>query len=77
MRRLDVRECAWCKKQFTPIRIDQRFDCRECLEKHFIVERRQALAHWRQMQRTASFFSSALQPAADETDERNTVRRRA
>jgi hypothetical protein len=38
------------------------------------------MAHWREMQRQqrpASFFTPNIQPAADEMDEHNTIRRRA
>src|SRR5262245_8448355 len=56
---LEVRECAWCKKRFAPIRIDARFCSRPCLEKYFIEEKRQAVALWREMQRSQKFFASS------------------
>jgi hypothetical protein len=75
--KLELRECAWCRKQFIPIRFDQRFDCRTCLDRYFSREKQQAVAAYRSQQRMASFFCSTPQPADDETDESNPVRRRA
>jgi hypothetical protein len=72
--------CDWCQRQFTPSRDGARFCCTGCHDRYHIDERRKALAAYRaeqRLERSAYFFSSALQPAADETDEHNTVRRRA
>jgi hypothetical protein len=72
--------CDWCQRQFVARRDGARFCSTACHDRYHIDERRKALAAYRAQQRverSASFFSSALQPAADETDERNTVRRRA
>ena len=59
MHRLPIRECAWCGRQFAPVRVDQRFDCRECLDKYFVEERKRALAAWMEGPATwLSFFNS-------------------
>jgi DNA-directed RNA polymerase subunit RPC12/RpoP len=57
MQRLPIRECAWCGRQFAPVRVDQRFDCRECLDKYFVEERKRALAAWRAQQRGSLFLT--------------------
>jgi reverse gyrase len=76
MRQLGIRECAQCGGQFAPTRIDARFCCRECLDKWFIAERKQAITLWREIQRRqASFFSSALQPVDEEVEVDNKIRR--
>jgi DNA-directed RNA polymerase subunit RPC12/RpoP len=49
MKRLDVKECAWCKQEFIATRSDARFCCRECLDRWFVRERKQAVAMWRRM----------------------------
>jgi hypothetical protein len=54
--RLEPRVCAWCKNQFMPIRIDQRFHSRECLDRWFSHEKHQAVALLRQMQSNQKFF---------------------
>jgi len=72
--------CDWCQRKFVPSRDGARFCCTACHDRYHIDERRKAIAAYRAQQRVerpVSFFSSALQPAADEMDERNTVRRRA
>jgi len=72
--------CDWCHREFIPNRAGSRFCCTVCHDRYHIDERRKALQMYRaqqQIERSASFFSPAIQPAADETDERNTIRRRA
>jgi len=72
--------CDWCQRKFVPSRDGARFCCTACHDRYHIDERRKAIAAYRAQQRVerpVSFFCSALQPAADEMDERNTVRRRA
>jgi hypothetical protein len=76
LHRLPLKECAWCGRQFAPTRFDQRFDCRECLDKWFHDERKQAVAALRERQkRAASFFRPGPQLLDDEEDEDNQVRR--
>jgi hypothetical protein len=45
------RMCDYCGADYEPIRIDQRFCKRECHDRHFLEERRMALAFWRQQRR--------------------------
>jgi hypothetical protein len=78
-RQLPLIKCAWCKREFAPTRIDAKYCCRTCLERHFIDERRRALAAYRAMQRQqrTSLFFTGSQLVDDEADEHNTIRRRA
>jgi len=72
--------CDWCQRQFVPSKSSSRFCCTACHDRYHCDERRKALAAYRAHQRAeraASFFSPALQPAADETHEHTTARRRA
>jgi hypothetical protein len=58
--KLTDRQCVWCGRMFSPVRIDQRFDQRECLDRWFVAERKQALVAYREMQRmnrTTAFFN--------------------
>jgi hypothetical protein len=55
-----VIECSQCHREFTPIRVDQRFCSRSCLDRFYIDERRKAVAAYRQkqrMERATKFFS--------------------
>lgn len=56
-RQLPLIHCANCGREFAPIRIDAKYCCRSCLERHFIDERRLALEMYRQMQRGQKFFT--------------------
>src|SRR5262249_32560632 len=75
--RMTIRKCDNCGNEFVQQRNDQRLCCEKCKYEWFLREKQQALAYWRAMQRAGSFFSSSIQPTADETHERNTIRRRA
>src|SRR5262245_4748830 len=70
----------WCGKEFVVRREGSRFCSTACHDRYHIDERRKALAAYRaqqQVERTASFFNPGLQPVDDESDECNTIRRRA
>ena len=71
----ELRCCKYCGREYEPIRYDQKFCKRECLERYFIAERREAVAAWRAQQRVAYFFGSTVQPVDDETEEGNQIRR--
>jgi DNA-directed RNA polymerase subunit RPC12/RpoP len=43
--------CSYCGREFERVRRYQHLCCRECHDQWFIVERRRALAAWREMQR--------------------------
>jgi hypothetical protein len=51
MKRFEVRNCDYCGAKFEPTRHDQRFHARECHDRYFQWEKRQALAFWRQQRR--------------------------
>jgi len=55
---LAARVCDNCGAQFAPRRLDQRLCCRKCHDEWFLWEKRQALAHWREMQRQRHIFFS-------------------
>jgi hypothetical protein len=62
--RLELRQCAWCGKQFAPIRVDQRFDCRTCLDRYFSREKQLAILAYRaRHQRSFSFFDDDINEA--------------
>jgi hypothetical protein len=76
-RQLPLINCVQCGREFAPIRVDARFCCRACLERHFVEERRGAVAAYRQqqrMERASLFFSGTQLPRADD-DEDNQTRR--
>jgi len=56
MRKLGVRYCASCHREFEPWRIDQRLCGRECHDRYFVEEKRLALAAYRAQQRYPQMF---------------------
>ena len=77
MHRLPIRDCAWCGRQFAPVRVDQRFDCRECLDKYFVEERKRALAAWRAQQRGSLFLTPIHAKVWDAEENNQPIKRRA
>jgi len=75
MRQLGLRNRAWCEREFAATRFDAKFCCRECLDKWFIRERREALAHWREMQRRPSLFLPSTINEVTRIDDENERRR--
>jgi len=63
--KLTDRQCSWCGQTFSPVRIDQRFDTRECLDRYFTAERKMAVVAYRAQQRAASFLNQQRSDDAD------------
>jgi hypothetical protein len=66
--KLADRQCVWCGGAFTPVRVDQRFDRRQCLYNRFVAERKRALVAYRAQQhmaRATEFFNQR----SDDADE--------
>jgi hypothetical protein len=57
----EVRHCERCGSPFHPVRELQRFCTKLCHDHFYTEEKREALAHWRAMQRHQKFFAT-LQP---------------
>jgi len=73
-------KCNWCQRQFVPGTAWARFCSTRCHDSYHCDERKKAIAAYRAQQRverSASFFSSTMQPADDDGDEHNTIRRSA
>jgi hypothetical protein len=75
----EVRSCDRCGAPFHPVRAAQRFCCTECHDQYYPLERKQALAHWRQLQRQQQsiFLLGDLNAETRISDEMPTTRRRA
>jgi len=72
-----VRNCQYCSREYEPIRYDQKYCSRECLDRWFCAERKQALAVYRAQQRFASLFLNATQPLRSNDDDDNQELREA
>src|SRR6516164_7909471 len=57
-----TRVCDYCGREFEAVRQIQHLCGRECHDRYFHEERKQALALWRAQQRCANIFSPGTQP---------------
>jgi hypothetical protein len=73
----EVRNCQYCGREYEPIRWDQKFCQRDCLDRWFLEERKEALKAWRAQRRLASFFGTTVQLPDDADDDDNQYLREA
>jgi hypothetical protein len=67
-----IMKCEYCHREYIQRRYDQRFCCIGCKTEWWVEERRNAIAAYRER---GSFFRPSIQPADDESDEGNQVRK--
>jgi len=63
----EIRQCDFCGGAFSPVREAQRFCSKDCHDSYYPLERKRALAAWRQRQ---TAFFNALDTTSSIDDEK-------
>jgi hypothetical protein len=69
--------CDWCKRQFIPIREGHRFCSMGCHDNWHVLNRRQAMEAWREMQGRGSLFFAQATTSNESDSEIQPAKRRA